>query len=135
VVNRAKFVQVAPVLPARDITALKDFYVDKLGFSLAFIDPSTEQTDPRYVGVRRDGVELHLQWHDASDWDNGMDRPLLRLIVDDPDALFAEYAPQGVFHDRTALRNTQWGTREFAFYDPDGNGLIFFRDLQPGERI
>jgi len=28
---------------------------------------------------------------------------MLRFIVDDPDALFAEYREQGVFHARTEL--------------------------------
>jgi hypothetical protein len=35
-----------------------------------------------------------------------------------------------VSHDRTALRNAPWGTREVAFYDPDGNGLFFYRDTK-----
>jgi uncharacterized glyoxalase superfamily protein PhnB len=54
---------------------------------------------------------------------------MLRLLVDDPDALFAEYADKGVFHEGTALRDTPWGTREFAFFDPDHNVLTFYRNL------
>ena len=27
------------------------------------------------------------------------------------------------------IRDTKWGTREFAIRDLDGNGLIFYRDL------
>ena len=45
------------------------------------------------------------------------------------DALFAEYKSQDVFHQHTALRDTAWGTREFAFYDENSNGLTFYRDL------
>jgi uncharacterized glyoxalase superfamily protein PhnB len=55
---------------------------------------------------------------------------MLRIYVDDPDALYDEYRGRNVFHDRTALSDTPWGTREFAFYDPDGNGLTFYRDLE-----
>jgi hypothetical protein len=33
------------------------------------------------------------------------------------------------FHAMTALRDTPWGTREFAFYDLNGNALFFCRDL------
>jgi uncharacterized glyoxalase superfamily protein PhnB len=57
---------------------------------------------------------------------------MLRFLIDDVDALFEEYADKGVFHERTALRDTPWGTREFAFYDCDGNGLTFYRDLGVG---
>lgn len=131
--QRAKLTQVAPVLPARHVSALASFYCEKLGFEPAFIDPSTDQDDPRYVGIRRDAIELHIQWHSAEEWET-MTNPLLRFIVDDVDALHAEYRPNGVFHDGTALRNTAWGTREFGFYDPDGNGLIFFHDLRADEK-
>ncbi|MEX0953721.1 MAG: VOC family protein [Rhizobiaceae bacterium] len=128
----AKLMQIAPVLPARNVTLLAAWYRDKLGFVQAFTDPSTNMENPLYVGVKRDGIELHIQWHGAEEWET-MTTPLLKFVVDDVDALFAEYEPKGVFHEGTALRNTAWGTREFGFYDPDGNGLIFFRDLKPGE--
>ena len=47
----------------------------------------------------------------------------------DPDDLFDEWVNQGVYHERTKVRNTPWGTREFGFYDLDMNGLHFYRDL------
>lgn len=131
--TRAKMVQVAPVLPCRDIRRSLDYYVGKLGFSHGFTDASNDKDDPRYVGVVRDGAELHLQWHGPDEWENMTNAPLIRLIVDDVDALFAEYKPLGVFHQGTALRNTAWRTREFGFYDPDGTGLIFYRDLTSAE--
>lgn len=53
----------------------------------------------------------------------------LRFMIDDVDALYTEFSGSDVFGPRTALRDTAWGTREFAFYDPDGNGLTFYRDL------
>jgi uncharacterized glyoxalase superfamily protein PhnB len=31
---------------------------------------------------------------------------------------------------RMALRDTPWGTCEFAFYDLNGNASFFYRDLQ-----
>ena len=53
----------------------------------------------------------------------------LRFVVLDVQALFEEYRDQGVFHVKTAVRETAWGTREFAFFDPDQNGLTFYCDL------
>ena len=58
-----------------------------------------------------------------------MDKLSLRFVIDDVDALFAEYKHMGVFHAGTCLQDTAWGTREFAFYDADGNGLFFYRTL------
>jgi catechol 2,3-dioxygenase-like lactoylglutathione lyase family enzyme len=118
--------QVQPVLPTRDVAAAIGYYVDRLGFELVFADSATE---PGYAGVRRDNVELHLQWHAAEEWDR-VERPMLRFVVPDIEDLFAEYADRDVFHAQTALRNTAWGTREFAFYDLDMNGLAFYRDLR-----
>lgn len=122
--------QVQPVLPTRDVAAAIGYYVGRLGFELAFAD-SLE--DPSYAGVRRGGVELHLQWHDPEEWDR-VERPMLRFVVPDIEDLYEEYADRAVFHERTALRDTAWGTREFAFYDLDMNGLAFYRDLTEDER-
>jgi uncharacterized glyoxalase superfamily protein PhnB len=120
------FKEVQPVLPVRDVDRALRFYVERLGFQLAFRD--RPGPDVRYAGLRRDGVELHLQWHDEADF-HGVEAGtlMLRFVVDDPDALFAEYEDKGVFHERTRLADTPWGTREFGFFDPDGNGLTFYR--------
>ncbi len=58
------FREVHPVLPCRDVASAIEFYVDKLGFTLSFQDAS----DPKYAGVKRDSVELHLQWRDPKEW-------------------------------------------------------------------
>ncbi len=122
--KRAVLQAVQPVLPSQDVQAALEFYVQRLGFVLAFQDA---EQDPRYAGLRRDGVELHLQWHDPAEW-SAVERPMLRFFVPKVEALFEELAPRGVFHGETQLRDTGWGTREFAFYDLDGNGLTFYRD-------
>ena len=62
-------------------------------------------------------------------FERGVDTLALRFVIDDVDGLFEEYSDKGVFHSRTALADTAWGTREFAFYDMDGNGLFFYRNL------
>ena len=117
----AKLVQVQPILGTRDLAAAVQFYTDRLGFGLSFGDPTVEVG---YVGLRRDNVELHLQFQ----YEHEMTTTRLRIVVDDPDALFAEYEDQDVFHAGTRLADTAWGTREFAFYDLDDNGLTFYRD-------
>jgi catechol 2,3-dioxygenase-like lactoylglutathione lyase family enzyme len=121
----AKFKEVNPVLPSRDVERSLRFYVERLGFHLAF-----GKVENNYVGVRRDGVELHLQWQSEADFKAGTaGQAMLRFIVDDPDALFEEYEVKAVFHDETCVKDTAWGTREFAFFDLDRNGLTFYRDL------
>ena len=124
-----RFESVQPVLPTRDVAAAIGYYVGQLGFELAFADSTT---DPGYAGLRRGGVEIHLQWHAPDEWER-VERPMLRFVVPDVEELFEEYRDRDLFHERTALRRTEWGTREFAFYDLDMNGLVFYRDLEAGE--
>ncbi len=120
----ARLLQVQPVLGVRDVAVSVDWYVQRLGFTLAFHAPE----HPAYAVLTRDDVELHLQWSDPAEA-SADDRPMLRFLVEDVEALLGEFEPKGVFHEQTALRDTSWGTREFAFYDPDRNGLTFYRAL------
>ena len=123
---QAEFLAVHPVLAVKDVTASIGFYVHNLGFTLAFADSAN---DPKYAGIRRGNVEIHLQWHDASEWQYNIDRPMLRFVISDTQKLYDEYKGKGVFHKNTQLRETAWGTKEFAFYDLDKNGLTFYEDL------
>ncbi|WP_296386756.1 VOC family protein [Winogradskyella sp.] len=117
--------QIHPVLPVKDITKTIDYYVSKLGFKLAF----TDTTDANgYAGVGRDGIEIHLQWHDSIEWENGFNTQMLRIYVEHIEQLFEEYKTKNVFHKNTTLKSTPWRTKEFAFYDLFGNGLTFYRD-------
>lgn len=118
--------QIHPVLPVKSVTKAVDFYIEKLGFKLAFTDTTS---DNGYAGVSRDGIEIHLQWHDEKEWVEGLDRPMLRIYVENITKLYEEYKTKDVFHERTALKEMIWGTKEFAFYDLCGNGLTFYRDL------
>jgi hypothetical protein len=51
------------------------------------------------------------------------------LFVEDADALYAEYAGQGVEITRE-LGNTPWETREFVVKDCDGRLLAFGADVE-----
>jgi len=108
----------------RDVDAAVEFY-GRLGFALVF---SNSATEPTYAGIRRDGVELHLQWHDAAEWTYPNDRPTYRFVVEEVDGLSDEFMAVGGL-DRTLVGDTAWGTREFHVRDPDGNGLQFYRSL------
>jgi catechol 2,3-dioxygenase-like lactoylglutathione lyase family enzyme len=121
--HTAMFNQVLPILGTRDVAKAVRFYVERLGFTLAFGEPTNEGN---YVGLRRDKVVLHMQFQ----YEYEMGTTRLRIVVDDPDALYAEYKDKDVFYEGTQLEDTPWGTREFALYDLDRNSLTFFRDLE-----
>ena len=116
---------VQPVLMSRDVLNSIRFY-ESLGFTLAGQDAPH---DPKYARVRRDGVELHLQWHDAKEWNYPNDRPTYRFVVRDVDGLYERFRESGALADATTVTETPWGTREFHVRDPDLNGLQFYRWL------
>ena len=119
-----------PVLAARDVATSIRFY-RLLGFALSFQDDGEA---PRYAALHRDGTELHLQWADSGQWIEGLDRPACRFLVDDVDALHAQFIAAGAINARSSEgspwaspADTPWGTREFHLRDPGGNSLQFYR--------
>lgn len=125
----ARLEAVHPVLMTRDIRASVRFF-ESLGFSQLFQD---HPSNPRYACVGRDGVELHLQWHDSSQWEGSGDRPAYRFFVREVDALYAEFRSRGGLPDEAAASSpwakpgdTPWGTHEFHVRDPSGNSLQFY---------
>lgn len=123
----AKLLDAIPILDVHDVNKALRFYVERLGFQVAF----RYDGDPdNYAGVRRDGVYLDMQWQHAEHFERGAaGRLRIRILVDNPDALFEEFKANGVMDQSITVRDTDWGTREFGFRDPDGNGLTFYRDL------
>ena len=114
------------MLNVRDVEASAAWYIDHLGFEGRFVDPGSE---PNYGGIGRDDVELHLQWHSADEWaSGGAAGNVYRFLVDDPDELLAEIAARSEALRGRQVADTEWGTREFGLYDPDGNALFFYCD-------
>jgi catechol 2,3-dioxygenase-like lactoylglutathione lyase family enzyme len=121
------FRQTHPIIGTRDIPRAIAFYTGQLGFDLAFKDNADS---PNYIGFRRDAVELHMQFQ----YEHEMGTIRLRFLVEDADALFGEYRQRGVECSASGIRDTPWGTREFALYDPDRNALTFYRRLTDAEK-
>ncbi|MBK8812465.1 MAG: VOC family protein [Acidobacteria bacterium] len=117
-----------------DVQRSISFFVE-LGFTTAFLD---DQDNPRYAGLRRDDVEIHIQWNELPDAGSGQDRPVYRFLVRDVDALYREFSARAerVLAAAQATpwhmpANTPWGTREFHVRDPSGNGLQFYQSPSP----
>lgn len=117
-----KLLKVIPVVMCSDIARSIAFY-RSLGFESTFVDSPDY---PKYVVVERDGVEMHLQWHDHADFPEGIDRPTYRFPVDDVDGLAGELR-RAIEVPMNGPMRTTWGTCEFHVQDPDRNGLQFFR--------
>jgi catechol 2,3-dioxygenase-like lactoylglutathione lyase family enzyme len=110
-------------MPAKDLDATLSFY-ERLGFENAGSAPS----ELDYLIVRRGGVQLHFFGDPEVD-------PLTTdfscyVFVEDADAVYAEWHAAGITTDpATGSRlqgppaDTDYGLREFALVDPNGNLL------------
>jgi catechol 2,3-dioxygenase-like lactoylglutathione lyase family enzyme len=125
-----------PAMPVQDIPAAVAFYRDRLGFTPG-------HTGPDFAIVTRDVVDLHLWAASDQSWPKriGRGHPVrtgaesfiagtasCRIQVDEVDHLYTEMAAAQVLHptDTGSPVDTEWGTREFATLDIEGNLLTFF---------
>jgi len=127
-----------PALPVRDVPAAVAFYRERLGFTAPHVTAG-------FAVVTRERAILHLwaasdeRWRTRPDLATAPVRSgaesflagtaSCRIDVDDVDALFAELEAADVLHptSRTGVQTTDFGTREFATLDRDGNLLTFVR--------
>jgi catechol 2,3-dioxygenase-like lactoylglutathione lyase family enzyme len=128
--------QTIPALPVRDAAAAVHFYRDRLGFEVLHHDGG-------FAVLRRDEAVLHLWEASDESWRKGVDleRPVCsgaesfiagtascRIVVEGVDELYHELRARDVLHrvSKDGVDDTDFGTREFATLDGDGNLVTFF---------
>ena len=116
-----KFELMVPVLPSQDISRDVAWYEQYAGFKKVF-------GDDMYAGLRRDNMELHLQWHADTDEDPLLGGSVIRIFVDQIDPIFEEFLQRGTVPSNKLRKNTPWGTHEFGFYDLNKNAIFLVQD-------
>ena len=113
--------RVIPLLHMTNSATTEDFYCRQLGFTLAFVNrPGDRRPDPCYMGVMREGVELHLSSHAGDAVIGGA----VNIRTTDVDELHREFVGRGVAIHVAPVDQT-WGLREMYVRDPDGNSIRF----------
>jgi Glyoxalase/Bleomycin resistance protein/Dioxygenase superfamily len=105
----------ATILPVRDLGAALDHY-RALGFRVSPYDGG-------YGYAVRGAADLHLSVH--RDLDPRRNASAVYLYVEDADALYAEWRAAGVDGQFFEPHDTEYGLREGAHIDRDGNLLRF----------
>ena len=123
-----------PQLFVADIEVACRFYVEKLGFKIAF----RYGEPPFYAQVFRDGGRLNLRKVAGPVFDRGFrtregDPLSATLTLADAKPLFLEFQSAGVAFHQT-LKTEPWGARTFIVADPDGNLICFAGDAGESER-
>lgn len=115
------FHSVSPFLATEDLPASLAFYLEKLGFALAW-----EWGQPaELAAVCRDGVELTLASR-ADAKPGGISR--LYLHIDGINDYHAQLLAAGVAIT-VAIADRPYGMRDFSVTDPTGNVLCFGQAL------
>jgi len=109
-----------PILRVSDFEASVRYYVDVLGFTVAW-------RDGRFGCVRRGDATLML-----SEGSQGRPGTWVYLGVSDADALHDEFVQRGA-HIRHPPTNFPWGSRELHVFDPDGHVLRLGSEVRQGE--
>ena len=108
---------IVPVLPSQDIARDLEWYRKHVGFDEVF-------SDSMYAVIRRDDFWLHLQWHADTEDDPLLGGSVIRIVVDDIGAWFAEFVDRGTVAPEKLRRDTPWGTHEFGFFDLNRNAIF-----------
>lgn len=125
-----------PTFPVLNVERSLPFYRDILGFTLLHHEGG-------FAIFGRDGIELHLGQSDDESWRSRKDdQPVrsgsesflagtasCRIGMTGVEAYYPLLVAQGVVHPNGPLKETPWGTREFAVLDPDNNLITFFQRL------
>jgi len=106
----------APILPVRDLGKALERY-RQLGFAVRAYGGGG------YGFVERGGIEFHLG--EVPDLDQSTNLSAVYVMVDDADALGAEWRTAPVDGQHHDVIDTEYGMREGAYIDPDGNRIRF----------
>lgn len=113
---------IEPVLPSNDIKRDLNWYEKYTGFTYQF-------GDEHYVGMVREDLCIHLQWHADTNVDPVLGGSVIKIFVYDLTPFFDEFVKRGTIKAEKLQNNTPWGTNEFGFYDLNGNAIYFVQSL------
>jgi hypothetical protein len=118
------FSSVIPVLRMFDERKAREFYVDYLGFSVAFENRFHENA-PLFMGVSRGEVMLFLSEH------HGDGAPGAHICIEMRGVreYHAELAAKNYRYMNPGIVERDWGTRELLVYDPFNNQIAFREPL------
>jgi catechol 2,3-dioxygenase-like lactoylglutathione lyase family enzyme len=105
-----------PILPAEDLAVAKTFYVDGLGFRVAF--EASENGRTGLLGLERGTIRLTLD----SPMDGHGRNACVSLEVNDADAYYCEWSAKVAV--LRPPRDEDWGARTFDLLDPSGNTIF-----------
>lgn len=124
----SQFITLSPVIPTDDMERDIKFYEEKMGFSKVFDSTKYDDGPVIYAILERDHLSFHLQFQYPQDMPNMNAMPQMRIQMSTIDGIYEEYRQQGLVDKAPTV--TEWGTKEFGFYDLNGVAWFFHEDVE-----
>lgn len=112
---------VAPVLMTADMASAAERY-QKMGFEVRMFPGDAEPGDAIYAFLCFDGGELHMS-HIRDGFAPEDNTSACYLWIADAEAVFEAWNSADLGGRLIPPKDTEYGLREFAYIDPDGNLL------------
>ncbi len=103
VMMKTEFLEIAPVLPSRDIARDVAWYHDQVGFAAV-------HRDDMYAVLRRENLWIHLQWHADTEEDPLLGGSVIKIFVKRLTPIFEELVACGTVTKEKLRLKTPWNT-------------------------
>ena len=114
-----RFTRAIPILRIFDEVKAREFYLDFLGFNVEF-EHRFEPSLPLYMGIERDGLNLHLSEHHGDACPGStVYVPMLNIEGFRDELLARQYG-----YARPGIEEMPWG-KIMEVHDPFGNRIRF----------
>jgi catechol 2,3-dioxygenase-like lactoylglutathione lyase family enzyme len=128
------FLRTTPALPSRDVPRSIEFYRDTLGFEIA-------HSDDGFAVLLRDAATINIWGATDESWRESLNaaEPVAsgaesfiagtascRIEITGVDDFYEHCEKARIVHPNGRIADQDWGTREFAILDPDGNLVSFY---------
>ena len=118
--NSNRALNIIPVLSSSDIQRDLKWHEQYTGFKYCFGDQG-------YAGLRRENLEIHLQFHYGNE-DDPLFGSVIKIFVSDIESYYDEFLARGTITQEKLRMNTPWGTHEFGFFDLNKNAYFVVQD-------
>ncbi|WP_062106659.1 glyoxalase superfamily protein [Bacillus niameyensis] len=116
---------ITPIFRIFNEEKAKEFYLEFLGFTLD-MEHRFEDDLPLYMQISYGNCIIHLSEHHGDCCPGGA----IRIEVENLELLHSTLISKKYKYARPGIETTPWNSREVCVWDPFGNKIIFFEDIQ-----
>lgn len=116
-----QFLSAVPILASLETAETVEFYSKNLDFETVHHAPK------EYLIMKRDNIEIHF-WYCTDK--RIAESTACRIQVSNINTLYEECTKRGFLRSDSKLQDVPWGNREFDVFDPHGNLITFYEELE-----